>query len=79
MIQAARALLTVAEELAEQAKGSMPKLLDGEQVVGEYFENGIYTRKTMLCGKAFVSQYDFRQKAVRRAVEGEGGVWQSLT
>ena len=79
MMQAAMALLAVAEELAEEAKGSMPKLLDGEQIVGEQFENGIYTRKTILSGKAFVSQYDFRQKAIRRVAEGEGGIWQRLT
>lgn len=75
----AKTMLVIAEELAAQARSSMPKLLDGEQVIGEQFENGIYTRKSILGGTVFLSQYDFRQKAVRRIEDGEGGIWQRLT
>ena len=72
-------LLSVAKELARQAKSSLPELAEGERVVREQFEDGVYTRETVLGGKTILNQYDFRQKSIRRMVEGERGVWQRLT
>ena len=61
------------------AQNSLPELEEGERIVRELFENGIYTRETVLGGKMILSQYDFREKAVRRMAEGERGAWQRLT
>lgn len=61
-------LLAVATELAKTAKDSMPKIRDGECVIREWYENGLYKRKTVLNGDVFLAQYDFRQRKSRRAV-----------
>ncbi|MCX4357013.1 MAG: hypothetical protein OSJ43_12460 [Oscillospiraceae bacterium] len=59
-------LLAVATELAKTAKDSMPKIREGENVISEWLENGIYNRKTTLNGDVYLAQYDFRQKKSRR-------------
>lgn len=59
-------LSTIAKELAGQAKISLPKLLDGEKVVRESFENGAYVRETVLGDTVYLSRYDFRQRKSRR-------------
>lgn len=65
MTSAVAVLLAVAKELAETAKSSMPEMRDGEKVIHEWFEEGIYYRETELAGEIFVGQYDFRQKKSR--------------
>ena len=72
-------LIAVAKELAARARGSMPELQEGEQVVREWYKNGVYSRETMLNGETFLSQYDFRQKTCRRVAADERGDRQSLT
>lgn len=57
-------LLSVAKELAEDAKASMPKLNDGEMVTQEWFADGRYNRKTLLDGKVMLYQFDFRQRKI---------------
>lgn len=51
-------LRAIAEELAAKAKASMPELQDGERILSESYEDGIYTRKTTLG----IAQYDFRKR-----------------
>lgn len=62
MSTAPAVLLAVATELAAQAKDSLPKLNDGEEVKREWYENGIFYRETTLS----CYQYDFRQRKSRR-------------
>ena len=63
-------LLAVATELAKQAKSEMPEMREGETVRREWYENGVYYRETEMDGEVFQSQYDFRQRKIRRlAVE----------
>lgn len=60
-------LYAVATELAKLAKDSLPKLRNGEEVLREWYDSGVYYRETSLDGKVFVSQFDFRQRKSRRA------------
>ena len=72
MNAASAVLFAVATELANQAKGSLPELREGEKVQREWFEGGIYKRLTTFEGRTFLSQFDLRQKKSRRvAVGGE--------
>lgn len=59
-------LLAVATELASQAKSSLPKLNDGEEIRREWYEDGVFYRETALNGDVFRYQYDFRQRKSRR-------------
>lgn len=60
-------LYAVATELAKLAKDSLPKLRNGEEVLREWYDSGVYYRETSLNGKVFISQFDFRQRKSRRA------------
>lgn len=71
-------LIAVAKELAARAKGSLPELQEGEQVLREWYENGVYSRETRLNDEIFLSQYDFRQKTCRRMAADERGDRQLL-
>ena len=55
-------LLTVAQELEDLAKSSMPKMREGEMIKREWFENGVYYRETTLDGNLYQAQFDFRQR-----------------
>ena len=66
MTAATSVLLAIAMELAEQAKSSMPKMRDGERILREWYESGVYYRETALGDEVFQSQYDFRQRKSRR-------------
>ena len=46
MNPASEVLLSIATELANMAKASLPKLNDGEKVQREWLEDGIYCRET---------------------------------
>lgn len=56
------ALYAVAEELAQEAKGSLPEMRDGERVLREWYTDGVYYRETEFDGEKFTSYYDFRQR-----------------
>ena len=72
MNAASAVLFAVATELANQAKGSLPELREGEKVQREWFEGGIYKRLTTFVARTFKRNSDFRQKKSRRvAVGGE--------
>ena len=71
MNAASAVLFAVATELANQAKGSLPELREGEKVQREWFEGGIYKRLTTLGGRTFLIKLDFRKKKGRRG--GVGG------
>jgi len=58
--------LAVANELAAQAKASLPELHDDERVLREWYSDGIFYRETALNGKVFRSTYDFRQRKSRQ-------------
>ncbi len=75
MTEIAAVLFAVATELAEQAKNSLPKIQEGEQIRREWLENGIYSRETVLNGETFLSQYNFRQRVCRRVAATERGEW----
>lgn len=66
MNPASEVLLSIATELANTAKASLPKLNDGEIVRREWYENGMYCRETTLNGEIVCCQYDFRQRKIRR-------------
>ena len=55
-------LLSIAKKLAQTAKNSLPKLRDGEQVLREWYADGVYYRETRFNGETFISQYDFQQR-----------------
>lgn len=61
-MSAAAVLFAVANELADEAKQNMPELRSGEETVREWFEKGVYYRKTKYKGKTFISQFDFKQR-----------------
>lgn len=62
MTPASAVLYAVAKELAQTAKDSLPELRDGEQVLREWYADGVYYRKTAFNDETFISQYDFRQQ-----------------
>lgn len=62
MSTAATVIFAVANELADEAKQNMPALRSGEETVREWFEKGVYYRKTKYKGKTFISQFDFKQR-----------------
>lgn len=66
MTATAEVLLAVANELAKTAKSSMPKMREGERVMREWLEDGIFYRETSLAGETFRYQYDFKQRKSRR-------------
>lgn len=78
-MEASMVLIAVAKELAEQAKSSLPVLQEGEQILREWYEKGVYSRETLLNGETFLSQYDFRQRTCRRTAVDKRGDRQSLT
>lgn len=71
MNTASAIIFLVAQELAKQAKDSLPALQCGEQIIKERYENGIYSRETTLDGDIFLSQYDFWQRKSRRVAVRE--------
>lgn len=79
MKEVSSVLIAVSKELAAQAKSGMPKLQEGEEIRREWYENGTYSRETLLSGEFFLNQYDFRTRAYRRVSLGKGGEGQSLT
>ena len=79
MTEASTVLIAVAKELAAQAKNSLPELQEGEQILREWYKNGVYFRETLLHGETFLSQYDFRQRTCRREAADKRGDRQSLT
>lgn len=64
MKAALRILFVIAEELAEKARSSVPKLRDGEVVTREWLVDGVYHRETALGGKTCHAQYDLRERKV---------------
>ena len=66
MNPASEVLLSIATELANMAKASLPKLNDGEKVQREWLGDGIYCRETTFEGEIVRCQYDFRQRKIRR-------------
>ena len=65
MTTAATVLIAVATELAKTAKSSMPEIRNGERILREWLDNGIYFRETEYEGAIFRNQYDFRQRKCR--------------
>lgn len=61
---AVETLIAIANEMARNAKDSMPKLRDGEKIIHERYENGVYFRKTAFAGKTYLAQFDFKTKTV---------------
>lgn len=55
-------LFRVAEELAELARSSLPKLRDGERIKREWLDNGIYHRETVFRGETFLARFDLKQR-----------------
>ena len=49
-------LIAVAKELAAQAKEVLPELREDEQVLREWYKNGVYFRETRLNDEIFVWQ-----------------------
>ncbi len=71
MTAVVQVLAAAAKDLARQAEDSMPKLVEGEVIIREQYNNGIYYRETTISGKNTVFLYDFRQKECRLlATEG---------
>ena len=55
-------LLRIAEEIAELARSSVPKLRDGEQIKREWLDNGVYYRETVFCGEKFLARFNLKQR-----------------
>lgn len=55
-------LLAVASELSAMAKGSLPKMREGETVRREWLKDGVYFRESVIGGEVCQAQYDFRQR-----------------
>lgn len=72
MKTASTVLFTVAAELAKLAKEEMPKLQKGEAVIREGLENGVYFRDSIIDGKLFRNQYDFKQRKNCRSIIMKG-------
>ena len=62
MSQAAIVLLSVANELSELAKNSMPVLRKGEVIRREWFKDATLYRETDLKGRRFIAEFNFRQR-----------------
>lgn len=62
MTPVSAALYAVAEELAQEAKDSLPEMRDGERVLREWYTEGVYYRETEFNGEKFTNHYDFRQR-----------------
>ncbi len=62
MSTAAAVIFAVANELASKAKQNMPALRPGEETEREWFDKGVYYRKSKYKGKTFISQFDFKQR-----------------
>lgn len=58
-------LRAIAEEIAKTARASMP-IQDGEIVLREWLENGVYHRESKLDGVIIKCEYDFKLRKVRR-------------
>jgi len=61
----------VAEELAQNAINSMPKLRDGERIQKEWYADGVYYRETVFNGETFTNQYDFRKRECTECKTGD--------
>lgn len=55
-------LYSVAEELAELARSSVPEMRKGEYIQREWLEDGIYCRESIFQGETFLAQFDFRTR-----------------
>lgn len=60
----------IAKELAQKAKDSMPELRESEKIEKEWYENGVYYRQTVLDGKTYLCQYDFKHNKISFLVAG---------
>ena len=58
---AAYALVSVAQEIAQRAKDSMPPLQENEVIKREWLADGAYHRETELDGRRFISSYNFKE------------------
>lgn len=65
MKTASTVLLAVAAELSKLAKDSMPRMREGEKIRREWYKDGIYRRESVLDGRIFIAEYDFRQRKCR--------------
>ena len=63
---AVRALMQVAQELAESCMAAAPALRSGEKVTGESYHKGLYTRLSTYNGDQYIFNYRFKK--------GGGGV-----
>lgn len=68
MNQALVVLLTVATELSELAKSSLPALREGETVQREWFKDATFYRETNLKGQTFIAQFNFLQRESHRVL-----------
>ncbi len=55
-------LITVAKELSELAKNSLPALRKGETIEREWFKDAVYYRETSFKGQRFVASFNFRNR-----------------
>lgn len=62
MLQASLVLISVATELSELAKSSLPVLRKGETVQNEWFKDAVFYRETNFNGQRFIAKFDFRQR-----------------
>lgn len=58
-------LRAIADEIAKTARASMP-IQDGETILREWLENGVYHRESRLNGVIIKCEYDFKLRKVRR-------------
>ena len=66
MSTASAVIIAVAEELAKQARNSLPKLQPGERIISEGFDGEAYCRTTEYQGEKTLIRYDLRHKMFQR-------------
>ena len=57
-------LLSIAQELEDLAKNSVPKIREGEIVKREWLEDGVYYRETIFDSKLYQAQFDFKKRKI---------------
>lgn len=59
------------KRLTEPAKKIIPKLREGESIIGESLGDGRYCRVTMFQGQKILMTYRFKTRTVESCVESE--------
>lgn len=54
-------LISIAQEMAQRAKDSLPALRENEVIKREWLADGAFHRETELEGRRFISSFNFKE------------------